>query len=105
MDKTISAESLAVLADERIEACIAACEDVDTETLQRHGSGSFALLAARLTRYQEFTHRLFGVLGRVQARIAERPSSVELVLLDTLRVEAAPLLHQETQAGSQHGNH
>lgn len=105
MDKTISAESLAVLADERVEACIAACEDVDTETLQRHGSGSFALLAARLTRYQEFADRIFGVLGRVPARTNEGPTGVDLVLLATLRVEAALLRHQETQAGSQHANH
>ena len=68
MNTSRPALSLNELADERIAACVAACEDMDTETLLRRGVASFASTLERLNRYQDFTFRLSGALGRVNAR-------------------------------------
>lgn len=104
MNKTSTAVTLADLADSRIEACLDACEDIDTETLQRLGAGSFALLSERLTRYQEFAHRLHGVLSGMHER-GGQPTRLDSTLLASFRAEAAFLLHQETQPEQRHANH
>ena len=83
---------LADLADGRIEACLDACHDIDTATLQQLGEGSFGLLRDRLTRYQEFAHRLHGVLTAIHER-GGQPTSLDSVLLASFRAEAAFLLH------------
>jgi|GEM_PF-2178081 len=67
MNTSPRALSLNELADERTAACVAACEDIDTETLLRRGEASFEPTLERLTRY-DFTFRMLGVLGRVQTR-------------------------------------
>lgn len=97
--------SLAELADARIEACLSACEGVDTETLERLGESSLTLTRDRLTRYQEFTRRLLGVLVRVKAMHPLAPSDADLAVLGALRVEAALLLHQEAAMGGIHAEH
>ena len=88
--------SLAELADARIEACLSACEGVDTETLERMGEHALVLTRDRLACYQDFTQRLLGALAQVKATQPLAPSDADLATLDTLRVEAALLLHQET---------
>ena len=105
MNTTQRALSLAELADERIAACVAACEDIDTETLLCRGVGSFQSIMERLTHYQDFTVRLSGALGRVHARGTDAPTGVDLAVLATLRVEAALLLHQESQPEARNARH
>ena len=105
MNNTPTATTLADMADDRIEACLDVCEDVDTETLQRLGEGSFLLLRGRLARYQELAQRLLAALDRIQARRDDAPAQIDLALLAALRVEAAVLLHQETQPDDRHANH
>ena len=105
MNTTQRALSLAELADERIAACVAACEDIDTETLLRRGVGSFQSIMERLARYQDFTFRLSGALGRVHARGLDAPTRVDLAVLATLRVEAALLLRQESQPEARNAGH
>jgi len=104
MNKKSTADTLADLADGRIEACIDACQDIDTETLQHLGEGSFALLRDRLTRYQQFAHRLHGVLSGMQKR-GGQPTRLDSALLASFRAEAAFLLYQETQPEQRHANH
>ena len=104
MNTSPPALSLDELADERIAACVAACEDIDTETLLRRGA-SFASTLERLTRYQDFTFRLLGVLARIHAPGLGAPSRVDLAVLATLRVEAALLLRQESQAEAGNADH
>ena len=105
MNTSPPALSLDELADERIAACVAACEDIDTETLLRRGVGSFQSSLERLTRYQDFTFRLSGVLGRVHARGPDAPTRVDLAVLAKLRVEAALLLRQESQPEARNAGH
>ena len=104
MNTSPPALSLDELADERIAACVAACEDIDTETLLRRGA-SFASTLERLTRYQDFTFRLSAALGRVHARGPDAPTRVDLAVLATLRVEAALLLRQESQPEARNAGH
>lgn len=104
MNNTSTAATLADLADDRVAACLDACEDIDTETLQHLGEGSFALLRERLTRYQEFAHRLHGVLAGMHQR-AGQPTALDSALLASFRAEAAFLLHQDTQPEPRHANH
>jgi len=105
MNTSRPALSLNELADERIAACVAACEDIDTETLLQRGVASFASILERLNRYQDFTFRLSGVLGRVHARGPDAPSRVDLAVLATLRVEAVLLLRQESQPEERNASH
>ena len=105
MNTTPRALSLAELTHERIAACVAACEDIDTETLLCRGVGSFASSLGRLVRYQDFTFRLSGALGRGHARGPDAPTRVDLAVLATLRVEAALLLRQESQPEARHAGH
>ena len=105
MNTTPPPPSLDGLADERIAACVAACEDIDTDTLLRRGDASFSSTLERLSRYQDFTFRLLEVLGRVRARGTDGPTRVDLAVLDCLRLEATQLIHQETQPRTRHANH
>ena len=105
MNTSPPALSLSELADERIAACVAACEDIDTETLRRRGVGSFQTMMERLTRYQDFVFRLSGALGRVHARGPDAPTRVDLAVLATLRLEAALLLRQESQPEARNAGH
>ena len=105
MNTTPRALSLDELADERIAACVAACEDIDTETLLRRGVASFHSTLERLTRYEDFTFRPSGALGHVHARGLDGPTRVDLAVLATLRVEAALLLRQESQPEARHAGH
>ena len=93
-----SLDILATLARRRIEACLNACDGVATADLERLGVEPFAHARARLTRYQDLVFRMLPVLGRVcaSARDNRPPPSLELLLLDALRVEADGLLHEET---------
>lgn len=103
MKEQQAAVSLAELADARIEACLSACEGVETETLERMGEHALALTQGRLERYQDFTFRLLGALAQVKTK--RELSSVDLAVLDTLRVEAAFLIHQETVLRGDHAEH
>ena len=105
MNTSPPALSLTELADERIAACVAACEDMETETLLRRGVASFQSTLERLTRYQDFTFRLSGALGRVYARGLDAPTRVDLAVLATLRVEAALLIRQEAQPEARNAGH
>ena len=96
---------LGELADERIAACVAACEDIDTETLLQRGVAAFSLTLARLSRFQDFTFRLIDVLRRVHARGLVAPSGVDLAVLDMLRIEATLLLDDRMQPGVRHASH
>jgi len=95
--------SLAELADTRIEACLSACEGIETEMLERMGEHALALTRERLERYQDFTHRLLGALAQI--RTQREPSGADLAVLDTLRVEAAFLIHQESVVRGSHAEH
>ena len=57
MNTSLPALSLDELTDERIAACVGACENIDTETLRCRGVASFQSSLERLTCYRDFTFR------------------------------------------------
>jgi len=93
---------LADLADGRIEACLDACHDIDTATLQQLGEGSFGLLRDRLTRYQEFAHRLHGVLTSIHERGGQQTSLDSALLMELLALCAAQSLNAVTASAQAH---